>query len=1098
MSTSESNAQASGSTVPEREGAAEDNMVLDESMEGGTNTDERPDVIEGKMMCSEEGRCGRRARGRWEGRKTQGKKRAVAAADELADDAKVLTLEAEKAFLGFAIIDLLDKETYALTFGQYNARPVSSAEVTKLAKSMEEIGIQRYMDNNALPILMRRGQLDLATEEEPLPVRINAMGGQHRREAVQRLADAALKSATALEKKLQPKKSSKESSKESTLSAEAKATLTEALAEQTQKAEAMGYWLVAVYDADLVSENVGEFLSRNERRHAYKETPEELVVKVMKRLIIAKQEGRFEAELKLVLEDKTFTSIHNHIMKSRPMIHLVITLLELGPHFRNMNKFNTNFFSSQLANVHGGLMSRWLVSEKQRFQSLGALDPFPGPAESMKTAVEKYRDNDLVERFPLAVLTDKERTEAVALEHPGRRALREQLAHPTSPSLKRWQAHGLLDDIDECFLEHISNPLLMGSANVTAALEIVNYRTAVIKVLQKTFHKSSKEPEGSTERDAFEAFLGRVAFSLTKRADEKYAPLPLLTKSVFVAMHENLCMVDRAVMEVARWFEPLVDYARPPNHKNFDFHDYSAGIITHIQRSPKVDDAAADQVLDCILYHRADLLASLEIQCAAVEKLEILQRKIAKADLDAAFEDAAVMSFQEKTGLGNAVPSAARAANSLVNYMHRIIVGQGSTKRKGARKVAPKPKKGKAKAAPAEDEDEDEDDNVGFFSSEVADKQTTGFAVIEATQIRWADTPAKSAKRDLKLVAREAVQEHVVVCDYRSALMCEPVVQLRQKLHTIMWSHGIPVPMADESGIVDTRPDVDWWDDLCRRRDDRETVQHIVSMIEKSGVARAQPSVLSEEDTVAEIVHNVVKHLAVVSTRRQCNATARPHRAGQPAAVFHLDEVEAVNRYHHQPAKADPATTGTFPWYSSMRGDGDDDEDEDEDAEASAEDANKTPQQRKVGPPVHARREKQAARQSKPEGEAKGAAAKGSRAPQAKGSTAKGKAKVSGPSTSEATGESRGPQHWADGLDLSSSVSAPPRAPSRKQSGKKQPATPTPTRKTRSMDKWEKVAMSTPSASSVRSASQSGASRSSKQRTPPLEEDQRPPKKARK
>ncbi|KAH9919739.1 hypothetical protein B0H21DRAFT_827355, partial [Amylocystis lapponica] len=734
MSTSESNAQASGSTVPEREGAAEDNMVLDESMEGGTNTDERPDVIEGKKkaaVADELADAGKVA-------KTQGKKRAVAAADELADDAKVLTLEAEKAFLGFAIIDLLDKETYALTFGQYNARPVSSAEVTKLAKSMEEIGIQRYMDNNALPILMRRGQLDLASplpqsasrlsdvenelpwlplaEEEPLPVRINAMGGQHQRDSTGE--------ETPTEEVLK-------SSKESTLSAEAKATLTEALAEQTQKAEAMGYWLVAVYDADLVSENVGEFLSRNERRHAYKETPEELVVKVMKRLIIAKQEGRFEAELTLVLEDKTFTSIHNHIMKSRPMIHLVITLLELGPHFRNMNKFNTNFFrrNSPTCTVV------WLVSEKQRFQSLGALDPFPGPAESMKTAVEKYRDNDLVKRFPLAVLTDKQRTEAVALEHPGRRALREQLAHPTSPSLKRWQAHGLLDDIDECFLEHISNPLLMGSANVTAALEIVNYRTAVIKVLQKTFHKSSKEPEGSTERDAFEAFLGRVAFSLTKRADEKYAPLPLLTKSVFVAMHENLCMVDRAVMEVARWFEPLVDYARPPNHKNFDFHDYSAGIITHIQRSPKVDDAAADQVSIAILYHRADLLASLEIQCAAVEKLEILQREIAKADLDAAFEDAAIMSFQEKTGLGNAVPSAARAANSLVNYMHRIIVGQGSTKRKGARKVAPKPKKGKAKAAPAEDEDEDEDDNVGFFSSEVADKQTTGFAVIEATQI---------------------------------------------------------------------------------------------------------------------------------------------------------------------------------------------------------------------------------------------------------------------------------------------------------------------------------------------------------------------------
>ena len=141
-----------------------------------------------------------------------------------------------------------------------------------------------------------------------------------------------------------------------------------------------------------------------------------------------------------------------------------------------------------------------------------------------------------------------------------------------TPSMDKWLETGLLADLDKIFARTIEHPQQMGTASPTALAEMEAYKVAVLESIQEHWLE-----ELAAEKNIYVArirnsarvlqptksfmwidsiqfpvmtFLARVAWHLTFKRGQKTASFPILTTKVFLAMHENLSMVDRAITEV--------------------------------------------------------------------------------------------------------------------------------------------------------------------------------------------------------------------------------------------------------------------------------------------------------------------------------------------------------------------------------------------------------------------------------------------------------------------------------------------------------------------------------------------------------------------
>ncbi|KAI5981204.1 hypothetical protein EDD15DRAFT_2204371 [Pisolithus albus] len=66
-----------------------------------------------------------------------------------------------------------------------------------------------------------------------------------------------------------------------------------------------GQWLAAIFDADLINNALGLHLSQNETKYMYMETPEEVLIQMMKIVIKAKQTWHLDIEKAKVSRGQT-------------------------------------------------------------------------------------------------------------------------------------------------------------------------------------------------------------------------------------------------------------------------------------------------------------------------------------------------------------------------------------------------------------------------------------------------------------------------------------------------------------------------------------------------------------------------------------------------------------------------------------------------------------------------------------------------------------------------------------------------------------------------------------------------------------------------
>ena len=177
-------------------------------------------------------------------------------ASKLANDLHIADQMTRRCLLGYCQANILGS-TIRLTFGKYNYRPLNITEGDKIYKSMLDNGIQRYLTDAMIPILVDKSwiQIDSLTDKSnagsQLPLfrwseshktnrEVIAPGGRHRYHAVGRIRAGMMRTYDAAKQTGDKGKKGKGKGK-----AEGEVDEVEKLKETADK---VGMWMLAVYD----------------------------------------------------------------------------------------------------------------------------------------------------------------------------------------------------------------------------------------------------------------------------------------------------------------------------------------------------------------------------------------------------------------------------------------------------------------------------------------------------------------------------------------------------------------------------------------------------------------------------------------------------------------------------------------------------------------------------------------------------------------------------------------------------------------------------------------------------------------------------------
>ena len=191
--------------------------------------------------------------------------KAVLTSNQLQVKEANLASQRLKAFVGYAWMDTLDSDKWKLEFGRWNDRPVNQNEVTKLVQSFKG-GLLRMAPENAMPAIIKKSHLVNGVDFYPKDIKLDQpngglpelnvsavartlgmFGGQHRREALCRLACDLRKTIEMNGEKIVEKQEALKRSLDEEKAIELK-SLKEEKADAEVDLKTIRYWAVALYD----------------------------------------------------------------------------------------------------------------------------------------------------------------------------------------------------------------------------------------------------------------------------------------------------------------------------------------------------------------------------------------------------------------------------------------------------------------------------------------------------------------------------------------------------------------------------------------------------------------------------------------------------------------------------------------------------------------------------------------------------------------------------------------------------------------------------------------------------------------------------------
>ncbi|KAG2158691.1 uncharacterized protein EDB93DRAFT_1119853 [Suillus bovinus] len=506
---------------------------------------------------------------------------------------------------------------------------------------------------------------------------------------------------------------------------------------------------------------------------------------------------------------------------------LALVLLPLGRHFHGRREFSVSWLEKSIDTVMG-LYIRFIVSQAETMKKLASNDDFPD-YQTVNATLEQA-DNDGPE--------GAEAQKQIGL-------WKTQIANSQGIS-DLTVFDDVFDDIDT-YTEEVFSACAhtdIGEKTDAYLSALTRYRPKIITTLRKRWLEASNEAIEATDiMRQYDKITARIAVWLSPQGDANNAPIPLLSAWLLDYAWSSLNAVKEGVIEVCRWFEPLLEYYPLLHTKSHEMDDKTEVMVNHVAGIYAPD---ADLQLCHFLWERRNtLIFHLHNTMSTISEKETQQdRPKDMVQINDTFDK---LPGDEKRAFKQLLTSMKNASKKGLHSMYGI-----------------------------------------------------GAHAMRVTAWNWRNKALKNAKRDIEPLVKAVLLELQKARKYRAAILTDPIVAgLRKQLEDILvrmmklnfgsrlgnklvtsttwqWWDEIKIP-KDVTPIMSTNIDENFRLKLRQtqlEQQDQDAITGLVAYVEHMTCAKST----TEKDSVlnSEVI-KTLNALVYVSAKRSTKGTDSLH-----------------------------------------------------------------------------------------------------------------------------------------------------------------------------------------------------------------------------
>ncbi|KAG1735361.1 uncharacterized protein EDB91DRAFT_1083809 [Suillus paluster] len=385
-------------------------------------------------------------------------------------------------------------------------------------------------------------------------------------------------------------------------------------------------------------------LSRNNPLHEYKETEEEVLITILKKLKSAydtsPKDTRDDIATKTLDEIRTVQDKNSRVQK---VLHhdglcmfLSTRLLQLGLHFRRRSEFSVTWLSKAI-DVCMGVYLCWIEIRTATLKKLGSHKDFP----SYKTVADLLDDAEAGDQ------------QAIAEVEKLRKSINETQQDGEEGDLSMWAEvmQSLDNHAKTAFAQNIES---IGQMTPKYVLRLSAYRQNAIMTLQDAWSVSPGKDYGENEiLQHLDRVVARVAIHLTPKEGDRQAPEPAAW------WHDDGLCVDDVQSAAGRDSRVLLDSWRIVHPKSHTMDDWSTVMLANIARDPRFTSHSnknSRAVTQIIWKHRNTLMMRLT-NYMTNEKMSHAPRPKDKKELDSRFAELSAEEIEASDSLTKVLQS---------------------------------------------------------------------------------------------------------------------------------------------------------------------------------------------------------------------------------------------------------------------------------------------------------------------------------------------------------------------------------------------------------------------------------------------------------
>ncbi|KAG1731831.1 uncharacterized protein EDB91DRAFT_1153268 [Suillus paluster] len=283
---------------------------------------------------------------------------------------------------------------------------------------------------------------------------------------------------------------------------------------------------------------------------------------------------------------------------------LALELFPLGPHFHGRREFSVCWLVKSIDTVMG-LYLRFIVSQAEIMKKLASDDDFPD-YKTVKTTLDLSYDDSL-EGLAARKKIDQWKKQITNSQGASNLATFNDIFH----------------EIDAHAEEAFARVHYVGEKTDAYMCALGEYCDNVVASLRTKWLKGSNGPTESDDNiRQYDRITARIAVWLSPQDDASDAPTPLLSGWLLDYAWSSLNAMKEGIIEVYRWFEPLLDYYPSLHTHSHDMDDFSEVMIYNVMNSRRIAPDADAQLCRFLWENRNTLIFRLHNTMTNVSERE--------------------------------------------------------------------------------------------------------------------------------------------------------------------------------------------------------------------------------------------------------------------------------------------------------------------------------------------------------------------------------------------------------------------------------------------------------------------------------------------